>query len=115
MSGHTYLFTVGRATSCACSRQHAPRPARYVWHHVLPQVCGGTTTADNLVSVCDNAHYAIHVVLWQIAHTHQLGPAIMNRHLASRNKFIRKMAQQGFAAAELAGTVQRIPNEADLT
>lgn len=51
------------ATSCTVSGYHAPRPSRYVHHHVWPLGEGGPNVAANLVESCDNCHYAIHEAL----------------------------------------------------
>ena len=103
--GHThdvYLAEVGHATSCVCVENHRPTPERYVWHHVLPKTCGGRSTKDNLVSLCDTAHYAIHAAMWDLAQGRPLNP--------HENPFIRRMAQRGYSEAVAAGTVGRIPN-----
>lgn len=107
MQAASYLPVVGKATSCAMSSAHNPVPLRFVWHHILPQVCGGQTIATNLVSVCDSCHYAIHRLLWDLK-THEgvftVPKSVRNRHRAA-------YAYMGYDAAKAAGTVDKIPNE----
>lgn len=103
----TFVPGLGRATSCPCVEHHRPKPARFVWHHLLPQVCGGKTTPDNLVSICDNAHYAIHALLWAIHANGGKAPSKQGRV----NAFITDAAVRGYAAAVAAGTTDRIPKE----
>lgn len=107
--GHAALTVVrglGRAATCGCVAHHTPRPARFIWHHVLPKVCGGQTTPANLVSICDNAHYAIHVLLWQMREN---GGKPAGRH----NAYHLAIARQGYDRAVAAGTVGQIPKEAE--
>lgn len=49
-----YLPAVGWATNCRVSANHSPVPLRFVWHHILPQVCGGQSVPENLANLCDN-------------------------------------------------------------
>lgn len=99
----TFVAGLGHAISCGSTVGHRPRPLRYVWHHILPQVCGGRTQADNLVSLCDNCHYAVHVLLWKLA---------QGRLISSRtNAYQAKLARQGYELAVRAGTVGKIPQE----
>ena len=106
-SGHealTFVEGLGPAQECAAVKEHRPRPLRHIWHHILPQACGGKTVVTNLVSLCDNCHYAIHVLLWQLGQGESIDGHI--------NHFQRKIAQQGYEAAVVAGTVSLIPKEA---
>ena len=98
---------VGDADHCAAVRIRiftSHKPARFVWHHIQPQATGGQTTAENLVSLCDNCHYAVHAVLWALAKGLPV-PAGMSRAVLS-------YARQGFDAATEAGTADKIPHEA---
>jgi hypothetical protein len=90
-----------KATTCSSVAWHRPRPLRYVLHHILPQVCGGLTVETNLVSLCDNCHYSVHVLLWQLAHGLKL-PRSVNAHQLL-------LATQGYSQAQKAGTVGKIP------
>lgn len=92
---------LGRALSCAAYHAHRPKPVRYVWHHILPQICGGLTAAPNLVSVCDNCHYGIHAAMYDMAHGRK--PQGTTEQAA--------LAKLGYDAAVTAGTVDKIPNE----
>jgi hypothetical protein len=95
----------GKATRCELSRQAGPHPpGRFIWHHILPQACGGKTERANLAELCDNCHYAVHAVLWWLAHPDTAQPGATRRQ--------RRVAQQGYAAAQAAGTAAKIPKEA---
>lgn len=102
-----HIEGIGTAVSCAGAKSHAPKPLRYVWHHVLPRACGGQTTADNLVEVCDNCHYGIHAILYQMAHHDGTAPSFA--HMAGSERYA--IALRGYFAAVAAGTVAQIPNE----
>jgi hypothetical protein len=82
---------------------HRPRPLRYVFHHILPQACGGKTEASNLVALCDNCHYAVHVLLWQLA---------QGTGSATGTRAQTRLATEGYAEAVAAGTAGDIPKEA---
>ena len=95
---------VGKAQRCEASRlPFAHRPARWVWHHILPQACGGKTVPENLAALCDNCHYATHAALYALATTGKIPPGF--------TRGVRKLAQQGFEAAQAAGTTAKIPRE----
>ncbi len=87
----------------------APAPMRYVWHHVLPQrlpqTCGGLTVAANLVELCDNCHFGVHALLYQMKINGVVTPSPIN------NKARVALAARGYQAAVAAGTVDKIPNE----
>jgi hypothetical protein len=103
----TFIEGMGRATSClAYSSPHRPTPLRFVWHHVLPQICGGQTVAANVVSLCDSCHYSVHALLWQLKVTNG-GPLSSRRGTAQQ----RAIAQDGYQRAVAAGTTALIPNE----
>ena len=64
-----FLPGVGKAGRCQLSRQAGPHPpVRFIWHHILPQACGGKSERANLAELCDNCHMSIHAVLWWLAH-----------------------------------------------
>src|SRR5262249_12710475 len=67
-----YLEGAGPAVRCQLAAYHAPRPLRFVWHHIQPAAAGGATIAANLAQVCDNCHYAVHVIMWQLANSQPL-------------------------------------------
>lgn len=48
---------------CLCVARHTP--AAYVpnRHHILPKSWGGLTTTANLITICPNAHSAVHRLL----------------------------------------------------
>lgn len=97
-----------QATSCAVAANHSPTAVRFVWHHILPQACGGRTVQENLVNVCDNCHYAIHAILYDLKVN-----AKITKPAWRRNKRRVQYAQQGYQAAVAAGTVDKIPNEGE--
>ena len=102
--GQRHHNAVGDATKCEASRlAFSHKPARFVWHHIQPQATGGQTTAENLVSLCDNCHYATHAALWALAQGKPVPPGT--------SRSVRRLAQQGFDAATAAGTVAKIPHE----
>ena len=103
---HEALLEYGgtKADHCSIAVQHRPTPMRYVWHHVLPQACGGKTEAANLVQVCDGCHYSIHVLMWELAN-HQPVPNRCNRAQLG-------YAMTGYQEADAAGTANLIPKEA---
>jgi hypothetical protein len=102
-----FLPEVGKATTCEASKSHAPKPLRFVWHHVLPRTCGGQTIADNLASVCDNCHYGIHAILFELSQNNGRAPSY--QHLTGSGRYA--IALRGYEAAVAAGTVVQIPNE----
>ena len=98
------LEGIGKATSCQLTRDHRPVPLRFVWHHILPQVCGGKTEAANLASVCDSCHYSVHILMWLMANGGI--PADIKGSKAQR-----ALAAQGYSQALAAGTAGKIPKE----
>lgn len=102
-----YFASVGRATECVISPAHNPQPLRFVWHHILPEACGGRATRDNLLSVCDGCHYAIHALLWDLKQ-HD-GVFTVDSSIRNRNR--AGYAMRGWELAVAAGTTDRIPNE----
>lgn len=108
MSALTFIEGVGPASKCdACGlKQHAPVPARYVWHHILPKTCGGLSGSVNLVESCDTGHYAIHDLMWRLANAPD---SIKGRRYTRRQ---RDLAARGYREAMAAGTAGKIPREA---
>lgn len=100
----------GPATTCVAYKQHRPKAMRFVWHHVLPQACGGESTPENVISLCDNCHYAIHHLMYALrtvkGDTHKI---IGWEHAGTREE--RHYAGVGYQRAVAAGTVDKIPNE----
>lgn len=91
-------------SECAAARwTHHPVATRYVVHHLQPQVCGGLSVPENEITVCDNCHMTIHMLLYALA------KGVPPRAKGTRRQ--RALAQQGYDACVLAGTVHKIPNE----
>jgi hypothetical protein len=101
--GPVTLAGYGTADHCDAYGEHRPRPLRFVWHHVLPQACGGATVADNLVQLCDTCHYAIHELLWRL----KKGEEWHRDGVRGQ----REIAQRGWDAAVQVGTQDLIPHE----
>lgn len=100
----TELPGVGKAAACQVASSHQPIPLRYVWHHILPQACGGETIAANLASLCDNCHYAVHILMWHLANGGiPAGVKPSPKRLA--------LARQGYTEALALGTEGQIPKE----
>lgn len=101
----TELPGVGKATRCqlgSTPRAHIPR--RFVWHHILPQACGGKTEPGNLAQVCDSCHYAVHDLMWLLAQGQAPAGAYTKAQMA--------LAEQGYSEAVAAGTAGHMPKEA---
>lgn len=104
MSATLYIEGLGRAARCDGAKHHTPKPRRYVWHHILPQVCGGKTVEANLVQLCDNCHYSVHDMLWHLKQTGFLpktGGTAQQKNLAA----------QGYGLALRDNVINLIPNE----
>lgn len=104
MSAVTTLPGAGKATRCELARYHRPVPLRFVWHHILPEACGGLTQTGNLAQVCDSCHYSVHILMWQLAHP---GGSTLKGTRAQA-----ALARQGYDQAVAAGTAAKIPKEA---
>jgi len=59
--------------------------------------------AENLVGLDDNCHYTVHMLLYALARG--VPPSVKG----TRAQW--KLAQRGYDACVLAGTVHKIPNE----
>ena len=105
MTALTFLEGIGHADHCQISVTHRPKTLRYVWHHILPQVCGGKTEAPNLVSLCDSCHYTIHIIMWNLANHGIPGVHRWNTQQIA-------YAQRGYLEAQAAGVANLIPKEA---
>lgn len=93
-----------RASRCQFGEQLKHHTAlRFVWHHILPQVCGGKSTTSNLAELCDNCHYAVHAIMYALSR----GAAPDKR--ATEAQFT--LANAGFQLAVQAGTAGKIPKE----
>lgn len=100
------IASPGKAARCELGgllHTAAHRPLRFVWHHILPQACGGQTSSGNLIALCDNCHYSVHELMWQMAH-----PPVTARG----NRKQAALAARGYDAAVTAGTAGKIPREA---
>ena len=104
MTALTFLEGIGHADHCQISVTHRPRTLRYIWHHILPQVCGGLTQLTNLASLCDSCHYTIHILMRNYANN-QVRPHKINQEQA-------RLAYRGYTEALTAGTANLIPKEA---
>lgn len=94
-----------KAEKCQAGDQLRHHTAlRFVWHHILPQVCGGKTETANLAELCDNCHYAVHELMWNMAHGAPIPKAATDAQFG--------LAREGFDLAVAAGTVSKIPREA---
>jgi len=82
---------------------HRPVATRYVKHHIQPQTAGGKTVPENLATLCDNCHYTVHMLLFNLA------KGTVPPMKGTRAQ--RALAQQGYAACVAANTVDKIPNE----
>ena len=96
------VFQGVKAYECVITPNHYPIPGRFVFHHVLPKVCGGKTEAANLVQVCDNCHYTIHRIMWALAH---------NLTVVRVNRKQMALARRGITEATLLGTLDLMPDE----
>lgn len=106
----TTTETLGDATHCTAVKTHAPVPLRYVWHHVLPEAAGGKTNHDNCIPICDNCHYGVHALMYDMAQ-HD-GHLSMHLHEAGTPRY--RIARQGYEAAKAADVLDRIPNEGEV-
>lgn len=92
------------ASKCQFGSQSTAHTAlRFVWHHILPQVCGGKTVSSNLAELCDNCHYAVHAVMYALSRGATPPKA------ATGQQF--DLAKQGYDLAVKAGTQGKIPKE----
>jgi hypothetical protein len=107
LAAHEFYSVVGKATSCRCSAEHNPVPLRFVWHHILPEACGGGSTSDNLVNVCDNCHFGIHALMSDMKNNN--GTLVKFKRFAGTMR--HHLAIAGYQRAVAAGTVDKIPNE----
>lgn len=107
VGGVERLSGVGKASTCVLYGSHNPVPLRFVWHHILPQSCGGKTTRSNLVSVCDNCHYGIHELLWDL----KLNGGMFVQYQNFANTPRAKYAIQGYTAALAMDRIGDIPKQ----
>jgi hypothetical protein len=106
IGGHPVLteFNGARADKCEFGDQLRHHTAlRFVWHHILPKVCGGKTEPGNLKKLCDNCHAAVHVVMYQLSRGGVPDKA------ATAQQFT--LANIGYELAVAAGTQGKIPKE----
>ncbi len=82
---------------------HRPAASRFVVHHIQPQVAGGKSVPENQIVLCDNCHYTIHNLMYSMA------TGIPPKIKGTREQ--RKIAEQGYNACVISGTVHKIPNE----
>jgi hypothetical protein len=104
----------GRAAECWGYGHHQPTPARFVWHHLLPEALGGPSDKPNLIPVCDTCHYCIHELLYMLRLSG--GDPACWRITAGRSArhgtgLQRNYAWRGWQLCLAAGMQDRIPNE----
>lgn len=93
------------ADHCSLGHQGGAHTAlRFVWHHILPQVCGGKSRTDNLAELCDNCHYSVHKIMWDLAN----GKPVPT----GADEGQTELAERGYTLAVQAGTQHMIPKEA---
>src|SRR3954462_8734879 len=102
------LKSVGVASYCQCCVEHRPKPLRFVWHHILPVVCGGRSTNVNLVMACDNCHFTMHALMTALKNSGGTLRYPLARYIGTLRY---EHALQGYTAAVNLGTVDKIPNE----
>jgi len=92
------------ASKCQAGAQLLHHTAlRFVWHHILPQVCGGKTETANLAELCDNCHYAVHQVMYALSRGAAPAKAATDKQF--------QLAKVGYDLAVAAGTAGKIPRE----
>lgn len=106
-AGSQYIRGVGRALYCQCAECHTPIPLRFVWHHILPKVCGGRSTKANLLSCCDSCHYGIHLMMGDLKHNN--GNFVVYKRFSGTNR--ARWAYEGYRLAVEAGVVDKIPDQ----
>lgn len=102
------LKGIGVASYCACSVEHRPKPLRFVWHHILPVACGGTSTSQNLVMACDNCHFTMHALMTALKNSGGKLRYPLARYIGTLRY---EHALQGYTAAVNMGTLDKMPNE----
>lgn len=107
MAGSEYIRGAGRALYCQCADYHTPVPLRFVWHHILPKVCGGRSVKANLLSCCDSCHYAIHLMMGDLKHHN--GDLVVYKRFSGTNR--ARWAYEGYRLAVAAGVVDKIPDQ----
>ena len=110
MMGMEMLPGFGKATNCQLYKLHRPAPLRFIWHHILPQTCGGQSVQDNLSQLCDSCHYAVHAMLYDLK-VHQGAFISFSKYQKTPRAVL---AYQGYEAAVAAGTVDKIPQEGSI-
>lgn len=88
--------------ACKNAVAHSPGYGRTVWHHILPQMWGGSDDPTNLAELCDNCHYFGHVVLDRAI---KLNRWLTRTELVGVPLYVRLIAKTGFLARPV-GPVQ---------
>lgn len=108
------VFAGSPANRCDASASHDPEPLRHIWHHIQPKEAGGQTVSANLVQLCDSCHYTVHRIMWIMAQLAQ-GQVISDQQRYEYTRPPRraqlKLAETGYDACRIAGTIPQIPNE----
>lgn len=101
MSGVESLESAGHAAprmpmgeACAAHTHHEWVPLER--HHVWPVGMGGPNVADNIITVCCNAHYACHEYIRQLMLHNGEVPWEIVRHFGPK---IRRFAIRGWTEA----------------
>lgn len=105
--------TVGRADHCTGYGSHRPEPARYVWHHILPEALGGATDALNLVPLCDTCHLCVHELLFMLKRSagDEAVWLIGGTGAWRGSRAQRDYARRGWKLCLALGVEDQIPNE----
>lgn len=110
LGGQEFIAGIGKASYCRCTSYHNPVPLRFVWHHIMPEACGGSSKSSNLASVCDNCHYGIHAIMSDLKNNN--GQLMKFKSFAGTIR--HHLAVSGYQQAVAAGTADKIPNEGSL-
>lgn len=92
-AGHD-VYRMPMGTNCACHKHTEYEPIER--HHVWPKGMGGPDVASNKISVCANAHYAIHEFIRQLMLHNGSVPAETSKHFSPK---VKDYATQGWTEA----------------
>jgi len=84
---------MARARVCVCVSAHSPDPQSLDSHHIWPLGMGGPDTADNLVTVCPNAHRNVHELLRAWVKWDGPPPWEIRSHFG---RYTRELAERGY-------------------
>jgi hypothetical protein len=89
---------------CYLTKNHTPVIPRVIWHHQVPQACGGKTNLTNCIPICDNHHFRLHSGMWSKANSLALPYRFTELEL--------KSIDFGVQGAIALGTLDKMPKEA---